>query len=147
VKWDPSTNNKNSKMIKSLTELSQILAAVGISASQEEQILTIVKNLSASPKVIEEEEFHELHPQEDLKSFCNHSFQPIGETKESWTTFDGEPPLEPEIEEFLTCISPDPVCIQETNHLKEDDLCGMIEGDMQSGLNEEVNQEHQRRLH
>jgi hypothetical protein len=42
----------------------------------------------------------------------------------------------------LTCLSPDPVCIQETNHLKEDDLRGMIEEDMQSGLNEEVNQEH-----
>jgi hypothetical protein len=39
--------------------------------------LTIVKNLSASLKVIEEEKFHELHPQEDLKAFCNHSFQPI----------------------------------------------------------------------
>jgi hypothetical protein len=111
VKQDPSTNNKNSKMIKSLTELSQILAATGISisASQEEQILTIVKNLSASPEVIEEEDFHELHPQEDLEVSFDHPFQPIEETKESWTTFDGEPPLEPEIEEFLICISEDPM--------------------------------------
>jgi hypothetical protein len=98
-------------MIKSLIKLSQILAVVGISTSQEGKILTIVKNLYASPEVIEEEEFHELHPQEDLKSFCNQYFQPIGDTKESWTTFDGEPPIEPDIEEFLTCISPYPVCI------------------------------------
>ena len=35
-------------MIKIL-ELSQILATTGISSSQEEQILTTVKNLSVSP--------------------------------------------------------------------------------------------------
>jgi hypothetical protein len=86
VKQDPSTNNKNSKMIKSLEELSQILAAVGISisASQEEQILTAVKNLSASPEVIEKQDFHELHPQEDLEASFDHPFQPIEETKESF---------------------------------------------------------------
>jgi hypothetical protein len=119
-----------------------ILAAAGISisASQKEQILTAVKNLSASPEVIEKQDFHKLHPQEDLEASFDHPFQPVEETEES---FNGEKLLEPEIEEFLTCISPDPVCIQETNHPKEDDLHGMIEGDMQSGLNEEVNQEHQ----
>jgi hypothetical protein len=84
-------------MIKSLEEISQILAAAWISTSQEDKILTIVKNLSASPKIIEEEEFHEIHPQEDIKSFCNHPFHPLGEAEESLTTFNGEPPLEPEI--------------------------------------------------
>ncbi len=46
-------------MIKSLEELSQIIGATGIFASQEEQILTAVKNLSVSPKVIEEQQIHE----------------------------------------------------------------------------------------
>jgi hypothetical protein len=79
-------------MIKSLTELSQILAAAGISisASQEEQILTVVKNLNVTP-----------HPQEDLEVSFDSLFQSIEETEKSWTTFDGEPPLEPEIEEFF----------------------------------------------
>ena len=54
-------------MTKSLEELSQILVVARISSFQEEKILTVVKNLSASPKVIEEEEFHELHPQEDIE--------------------------------------------------------------------------------
>lgn len=130
-------------MIKSLEELSQILTTTRISASQEEQILTIIKNLFASLEVIKEEEFHELHPQEDLKAFCNHPFQPIGETKESWTKFDGEPPLELKIKEFLICLSEDPPCTNETSYSKEDDLRGMIEGDMESGLNKDVNQERQ----
>ncbi len=39
-------------MILSLEELSHILAAAGISTSQEEQILTSVKNLPASQELI-----------------------------------------------------------------------------------------------
>lgn len=42
-------------MIKSLEELSQILATNGISDSQEEWVLIIDKNLYVSPEVIEEE--------------------------------------------------------------------------------------------
>ena len=49
-------------MIKSLEELSQILALVGISSSQEERILAVVKNLSTSPEAIDEPEQHEPHP-------------------------------------------------------------------------------------
>jgi len=49
-------------MIKSLEELSQILVAAGISTSQEEQILTVAKKLSAFPEVIEERQLHEPHP-------------------------------------------------------------------------------------
>jgi hypothetical protein len=99
--------------------------------------LTIVKNLYAFPEVILEQEFHEPHTRQE--ALCNNPFQPIRETKESWTTSNGEPPLEPEIEEFLICLSEEPLCTDETSHLKEDDPQGMIEGDMQSGINEEVN--------
>jgi hypothetical protein len=130
VKQDPSTNKTDSKMNKSLEELSQILPTAGISASQEEKILTIVKNLVAYPDIIEEQEFHEPHPQEYLEASSNHLCQPVEETKKSWTTFDGEQPLEPEIEEFLTCLSEYPLCTQETNHLKEDDMHSMVEEDI-----------------
>jgi hypothetical protein len=68
-------------MIKILEELSQILAVIGISTSQEEKILTSVKNLFASPKDIEEPKFHVPHPCEDIEAFCNHPFRPIEETK------------------------------------------------------------------
>ena len=54
VRQDPSTNKMDSKMIMSIREFSQILAAVGISSSQEKHILTIVRNLYTSPKDIEE---------------------------------------------------------------------------------------------
>ena len=84
-------------MIMNLEELSQILATVGISSSQKENILIVVKNLSTSPKDIEEPKFHEPHPREDIEPLCNHPFQLIEETKESWTTSYGETPLEPKI--------------------------------------------------
>jgi hypothetical protein len=113
-------------MIKSLKELSQILAAAGISASQEEQILIAVKNLHASREVIQEEKFDEQY----------HT-----EAKEPNTKFDEEKSLEPEIKESLACPLPDLVCIQEINHPKEEDLHGMIEEDIQSDPHEKVNQE------
>ena len=94
--------------------------------------MTAIKNLNVTP-----------HPQEDLEVSFDSLFQSIEETEESWTTFNGEPPLEPEIEEFSICLSEDPTCNDETCYSKEDDLPGMREGDMQSGLIEEVNQEHQ----
>ena len=102
-------------MIKILKELSQILAAAGVSASQEEQILIAVKNLYASREVIQEEKFDEQYHME---------------AKEPNPKFDEERSLEPEIEESLACPLPDLVCIQETNHQKEEDLHGMIEEDI-----------------
>lgn len=105
-------------MIKILEELSRILEAVGISSSQEEQILTAVKNLSAFLEVIKKPEFHE-----EPKSSTDHLCQSMEETKDSCTTYDRERPLEPEIEEFLPCLSTDPVCI---NHSY---LCGMTKED------------------
>ena len=105
-------------MIKILEELSRILAAAGISSSQEEQILTTLKNLSASLKVVKELEFHE-----EPKASTDHLFQSMEETEDSCTTYDGERPLEPEIEEFLPCLSTDPICINHSG------LCGMTEED------------------
>ena len=92
-------------MIKSLKELSRILAATEISSSQEEQILTAVKNLSASPEVIKELEQHEPHPQDDLQTSTDFPCQVADEIEDSCTTSDGERPLEPEIEELLPCLS------------------------------------------
>jgi hypothetical protein len=115
-----------------LQEISQILAAVGnISASQEEKILTTFRNIPALWEVIEDQKFHEKHQEEDLE-----------EIKQPWKTFDGEKTLEPEIEEFLPCLSSDPLCIQETNQQIVEDLHGMTKEDIQSGGNEQVNQGH-----
>jgi hypothetical protein len=118
-----------------------ILAAIGISisASQKEQILTAVKNLSASPEVIEKQDFHKLHPQEYLEAFFGHPFQPIEETKES---FNGEKLLEPEIEESLACFLADHVCTPKNNHLEEDNMHSMVEEDIQCDLNKEEKQEY-----
>jgi len=89
--------------------------------------LTAVKDLNVT-----------LHPQEYIEVFFDSICQSIKETEESWTTFNGDPTLEPEIKEFLIFLSKDPPCTDETSY----DIPGMTEGDMQSGLNEEVNQEH-----
>ena len=57
------TNRMDPMMIKSLQEIYQALVAIGILilVSQEEQILTEVKNFYTSLEVIEEPKPHELH--------------------------------------------------------------------------------------
>jgi hypothetical protein len=62
-----STNEMDLKITMSFKEPSQVLAVarILISTYQEVQILTVVNNLSTSPKVIEGLEFHEPHLQED----------------------------------------------------------------------------------
>ena len=71
------SSEMDSKMMMSLKELSQVLARVGIliSTSQEEKILTKIKNLSTSPKLIKEPKIYEPHSQDDIESFTNHLFQ------------------------------------------------------------------------
>lgn len=100
-------------MIKSMKVLSQALAATGIliSTSQEENFLAIVKDLSISPP-----------SQEDLEV----SFE---ETNESCTIINEGYPLEPENENFLTCLSADPECDQETTHPMENNQHDMEEED------------------
>ena len=104
-----SNDKMNSKVTISLEELSQILATTGISSFQEEYILTIVKNLSTSPEILEESRSYEL--QNDFP------FQNAKETEKLCTTPSGEQSLRPEIEEFSTTISLDPLCTLEINHL------------------------------
>jgi hypothetical protein len=87
-----------------LQEISQILEEAGnISASQEEKVLTLIRNIYASWEVIEEKQFHEQH-QEALE-----------DTKNPWKTFDEKKTEEPENEEFIRCLPSDPLCIQECN--------------------------------
>jgi len=63
-----------------LQEISQILAPVrNISTSQEEQILTAIKNIYAFWEVIQEPKFQEKHHREDIEG-----------TKEPWKAFDEE---------------------------------------------------------
>jgi hypothetical protein len=108
----------DSKVTISLGELSQILATAEISSFQEEHILTIVKNLSTSLEILEESRSYEL--QNDFP------FQTTKEDEKLWTTSGGEKSLRPEIEEFSTSISADPLCTSEINHPEEEDLHSMM---------------------
>jgi hypothetical protein len=113
-----SNGKMNSEANFSLRELSQILAIDGISSSQEEHILTIVKNLNTSPEILEESRSYEL--QNDFP------FQNAKETEKLWTTPSREQSLRPKIEEFSTSISADPLCTSKINHPKEEDLHSMM---------------------
>ena len=92
-------------------------------------MLTTFKNLVVSP-------------QEDLEVPSDSYCQFVEETKESWIEFNGEQPLEPEIEEFLACLSTDLVCTPKTNHLEEDNMRSMEKEDMLCDLNKEEKQEY-----
>lgn len=108
-----------------IQEIYWLLTSIGdIYTYQEEQIFTGFKNISAFWEVIKEKEFHE---------------QQQDETKESWITFDGEQPLELEIEEFPICLSSDLAPIQETNQQIVEDLHGMTKEDLQINDNEQEN--------
>ena len=90
----PTNQAMDSEVTISLRKISQILAAAGISisSSQEEHILTEVKNLSTSPEIIEEPQSHKLQTDSPSLSFK--------ETENLETIFDGE---RPKIEELFTC--------------------------------------------
>ena len=62
VKWGLSTNKMDVEVTISLIKLSQILtvAGISISSSQEEHILTEVKNLSTSPEIIEKPQSNDI---------------------------------------------------------------------------------------
>ena len=77
-----SNDKMNSEETISLREIYQILAIARISSSQEEQILTIAKNLNTSPKILEESRSYEL-----LNDF---PFQNAKEAEKLWTTPSGE---------------------------------------------------------
>jgi len=130
-------------MIKSSEEFFQILAEVGIStsASQKEKILNVIRKIEASPEVIEKQEFHES--QENLEPSFDHFFQLEGENEEPYIICNGEPTLEPENEEFLICLSRDPLCVQENNHSKEGNLPDMVKEDIQISVDEQVNRGYQ----
>jgi hypothetical protein len=118
----------DSKVTISLGELSQILAAARISSFQEEHILTIVMNLSTSSEMIKEPKSHEL--QNDFP--CQNE----KEAEKLWTTSSGERSLIPEIEEFSTSISADPLCTSEINHPEEEDLHSMMKESIEITVDE-----------
>jgi hypothetical protein len=78
-----------------------------------------------------------VSPQEDLEVPLDSYCQFVEETQESWIEFNGEKPLEPDIEEFLAYLSIDPVCTPKTNHFEEDNLHSMENEDMLCDLNKE----------
>jgi hypothetical protein len=123
-----SNGKMNSEATISLRELSQILAAAGISSFQEEHILAAAKNLSTSPEILEESRSYEL--QNDFP--C----QNAKEAEKLWTTSNGEQSLRPKIEEFSTSISTDPLCTSEINHREEEDLHSMMKESIEITVDE-----------
>ena len=81
--------------------------------------MTIVKNISTSLEVIEESNINEPHLQYDLQTYIDYPFQSVEEIEDLGTTFDGENPLEPEIEEFLTLLSSNILSTHEINYPME----------------------------
>ena len=77
-------------MIMSLEELPQNLEAVGIYSSQDDHILTAVKNLSTSPKYIQDPNSYEPCLLEDEETSIDHFFQYTKELKDSWTRSNRE---------------------------------------------------------
>jgi hypothetical protein len=123
-----SNGKMNSEATISLRELSQILAAAGISSFQEEHILAAAKSISTSPEILEESRSYEL--QNDFP--C----QNVKEDEKLWTTSSGEQSLRPEIEEFSTSISTDPLCTSEINHPEEEDLHSMMKESIEITVDE-----------
>ena len=105
----------------SLEALSQILAMIGISTSQEAYILTSFRSLFTSPQ-----------PQENYEV----SFE---ETKEFCTKSDGKQSVKPDMGEFSSCLSTNLVCIPETNCPS---FPSMTEEDFEISPNEEGSQDH-----
>jgi hypothetical protein len=112
-----------------LQEISHILEAARIFASQKEHIFTAVKNLVVSPH-------------EDLEVPSDSSCQFVEENRESWIEFNGEKLVEPDIEDSLACLSADPICTPKINHLEEDNMHSMVGQDIQCDLNKEEKQEY-----
>ena len=109
----------DSKVLISMRELSQILATVGISISQEENILITVESLSTSPGIEDETQSQEL--QKDFLCKSAEEADILGITSE------GE---KPEIEEFSTYLLTYPSRTQAIEQLEEEEMYGLIkEGD------------------
>ena len=69
--------------------------------------MTTIRNTPAFQE-IEDQKSHEK--QEDIEVFPYSPYKYTEETKELWTTVDGERALELEIEEFLANLYPNPLC-------------------------------------
>jgi hypothetical protein len=81
---------------------------------------------SAFQKSVEEQRIHEhILQEEDLEVSSSSPCEKIKEIKESWTTSDEDQILEPEIKEFLACLSPDPLCITECDDQLSKEPYGM----------------------
>ena len=115
VKQDISTNQMDSKVLINMRELSQILAIVGISISQEEKILTAVEILSTSPEITDEQKSQEL--QKDVLCETAKEADTLGIASE------GE---QQKIKEFSIYMTIDRSCAQTTAQLEEENLYDIV---------------------
>jgi hypothetical protein len=134
VRQGLSTNDKNSRMFKNVKKDVTPGTLSNPSSSWKHLCVSGGENLDSSQEhiciweVIEEKKFHEKHQEY------------LGETDKPWTTSDEEQTKEPENEEFLPCLSSDPLCIQETNQQIVKYMNGMTKEDIQISVDEQANQ-------
>ncbi len=51
---------------------------------------------------------------------------------ESWITCNEDQTLEPELNEFIECISQDPLCIQDFKQVPQEEFCAMTINESQT---------------
>jgi hypothetical protein len=73
----------------------------------------ITKGESAPHEAVQEQMIHEQITQEEDLEVSSNPYQQEDKINESWIISYEEKILEPKIEEFLGCLSPDPLCTQE----------------------------------
>ena len=111
VRQDLPTNNMDSKVLISMRELSQILAATGNDSHQVKTILIAVESLSTSPEITDEPKSQEQQKYVLCKTEKEHDTLGIASKGE-----------QPKIKELFTCKLTDPSYAQTTTQLEEEDL-------------------------
>ena len=87
------------------------------------QFRMITRDESSFQKLEEVQSIHEEDPQEEnLEISSSYLCEKVNE---SWITCNEDQTLEPEIEEFLACITQDPLCIHDFEQLPQEELCDM----------------------
>ena len=121
VKQDLPKTKMDPKVLISMRELSQILAATGNDSHQVKTILIAVESLSTSPEIIDEPKSQE----QQKYVLC----ETAKEDDTLVITPEGE---QPKIKEFFTCKQTDPSYAQTTAQLEEEDLYDIAkEGEFQ----------------
>ena len=90
----------------------------------------VTKDETSFQKLEEEKNIHEDDPHEENLELSSSYL--CEEVNESWIAYSEDQILEPEIEEFLACISQDPLCIQDFEQVPQAEFCAMTINESQA---------------